>query len=293
MEELSLSFCTGLVLSSTNLYEPYKLSRLYLHRVKVDAMFFTDFASRFPCLKDLTILHCGFDGDTRIQIASTSFETIRFEPMSESQNEATFEVPNIHKFTYSSFGIPSKLSIKVGSSREWEWELNISLIFRPVDDKSWYLKLRNFLTKFRLSRTYLSLSLLNNRFEHDEVGIEVVAEPAVVENLMIDTPPSSFASILYHVFGICCPKFITQDGFSNIYNSFEVVYKRLMHRVITPNCGIPDRDLFEKFGLKKVNMEVYDMNGTNRLPDLLLKTPLDVTKPPKNNQKVRFELIWD
>lgn len=64
-----------------------------------------------------------------------------------------------------------------------------------------------------------------------------------------------------------------------------------MQKLITPNCGIPEQDI-RQFGLKKVNIEVYEEFDTEWCP-LMLEKPLDVRETPKNKRKVRFELIWD
>lgn len=97
MEELSLSHCFSLKLSSMNLHELHMLRRLVLCSVNVDSMFFTDFGSRFPCMKDLVIHKC--HGYTNIQLVSPSIETISFKTQKGSEM-AKFHVPNIRKFIY-------------------------------------------------------------------------------------------------------------------------------------------------------------------------------------------------
>lgn len=126
IEELSLSASLKdpPLVSPANVHELHKLSRLFLSEVILDAAFFAGFASRFPCLKDLTLKACL--GCPKIEIAATSLETISFKPLRcpEPMQKAKFQVPNIRKFTYWDSRLPSHLSIK-GATREWEFDVSV------------------------------------------------------------------------------------------------------------------------------------------------------------------------
>lgn len=245
-------------------------------------------------MKDLTIIECS--GYSRIKIASTSLEKIEFMSWNESEY-ASFEVPNILRFIYR--GCIGRLLSIEGALREWELDLSL-ISFSYHDSKSaasWWRNLKDLLAKFRLSRISLYIILVSS-FDQDEVGVAAVPEPIVIENLRFcDLHTSSAVCALFHLFEICRPKFITQyraaDECSFENTSFEVVYKRLMQQVITPDRGIPDEDMYGKLGLKRVNMEVYETFDDKVWRPLVLEMPLNVTNAPENRQKVRFELLWD
>ncbi|KAL8524860.1 hypothetical protein ACS0TY_014464 [Phlomoides rotata] len=80
-----------------NLFEFHKLKRLFLEKVKISTQFFSDFSSKFPCLKNLVVHYCS--GYKEIQIHSPSLETISFAQ--KSVLKANFDVPNIRKFSFS------------------------------------------------------------------------------------------------------------------------------------------------------------------------------------------------
>lgn len=272
-----------------NLYELPRLRRLYINSVDVDSMFFNDFASRFPCLKYLTIHECR--GCTRIQIASTSLETISFSPYRESYR-AKFDIPNIQKFTYSTTGLPH-LSITTASR---EWDFDISIKSNRFHNPSWFLKLKKFLKKYSLSRTYLSISAGREKHEgssEHEVDIEVLPDPLVVENLKIKAASSFCSAFLVRLFGIFRPKFVTALFFPCSNACIAILYKRLMHQVITPNCGIPDQSMFGQFNLKKVNMEVYNWFDQEPRQPLVLEKPLNPSETTVDYREIRFELMWD
>lgn len=289
IEELVLSYNNGSALSMMNLYELPRLRRLNMVSVDVDSMFFSDFASRFPCLKYLTIHGCR--GCTRIEIASTSLETISFQPYRLS-NRVKFDIPNIRKFTCSTTGLPH-LSITT-TSREWEFDISINS--NRFHNPSWFLKLKKVLKKFSLSRICLSITAGRPKHEgssEHEVDIEVLPDPVVVENLKINAATSFCSAFLVRLFGIFRPKFVTALFFPRSNAFIAILYKRLMHQVITPNCGIPDQSLFGQFNLKKVNMEVYKWPDREPRQPLVLEKPLDPSETTVEYREIRFELIWD
>lgn len=120
---------------------------------------------------------------------------------------------------------------------------------------------------------------MSDHSEH-EVDIEVVAEPLVVENLMIFAPHTFRYALLLRLFGAFRPKFVTLLRLTeeSSPSSFDILCKRLIHQVITPNCGIPDQDIFGKFGLKIVSME----KDYEKYEDKYV-----------SGTKTRFQLIWE
>ncbi|KAH6754972.1 hypothetical protein C2S53_019055 [Perilla frutescens var. hirtella] len=178
-----------------------KLKCLFLERVNVYNLFFSNFESRFPCLKDLSLVEC--QGYTRIEIDSTSLERLTF--VQQNALKAVLDVPNIRKFSYTSYGLPS-LSFKSATSREWESDISINC--RRLQSCSWILSLkRRLLTKLSTSRISLSLNRL--RFKYDRSDVKAVAKPVVLENLTIDSSSAFSSDLLLQLFKVCHPKFIT------------------------------------------------------------------------------------
>ncbi|KAL8537404.1 hypothetical protein ACS0TY_012517 [Phlomoides rotata] len=68
-----------------------KLKCLLLSGINVDTLFFDDFSSKFPCLKDLSVHRC--DGYKGIKVSSPSLECISFER--DKILRAKFDVPSI------------------------------------------------------------------------------------------------------------------------------------------------------------------------------------------------------
>ncbi|KAL8522209.1 hypothetical protein ACS0TY_012376 [Phlomoides rotata] len=83
IENLSLSISNGIYLSPRSMFGKQnvglvldKLKCLLLSEINVDTLFFDDFSSKFPCLKDLSVHRCvGYKG---IKISSPSLECISF-----------------------------------------------------------------------------------------------------------------------------------------------------------------------------------------------------------------------
>ncbi|KAL8524862.1 hypothetical protein ACS0TY_014466 [Phlomoides rotata] len=133
-----------------NLFEFHKLKRLFLEKVKISTQFFSDFSSKFPCLKNLVVHYCS--GYKEIQIHSPSLETISFAQ--KSVLKANFDVPNIRKFSFSGSRslLPSLAFQKV--SRKWESDISICC---EKPSSSWFFNLNKLLANFCSSTIYLSI----------------------------------------------------------------------------------------------------------------------------------------
>ncbi|KAL8537401.1 hypothetical protein ACS0TY_012517 [Phlomoides rotata] len=98
IENLSLSICNGMALSPRSMFGKQnvglvldKLKCLLLSGINVDTLFFNDFSSKFPCLKNLSVHRCvGYKG---IKISSPSLECISFTR--DKILRAKFDVPSI------------------------------------------------------------------------------------------------------------------------------------------------------------------------------------------------------
>ncbi|KAL8515837.1 hypothetical protein ACS0TY_014513 [Phlomoides rotata] len=238
-----------------NLYEFRKLKYLFLNGVNVHTLFFNDFSSKFPCLKDLRLHDC--DGYKAIRISSPSLERINFTQ--RKMLRVKFDVPSIRKFTFSGKHLPS-LTFKTTRS-DWESDISISCLTIPND--TWFPSLNKLLTKLSMSRVSLSLQMeLYPNF--NLVGNFQVLFKPVVENLTVDAP-SSVCPDLFHILFECChPVSVTQRIYGQCdleevrkNNTLETVQKRFIQQgtliwysANQSSCGPCD--------LEEVNMEFFD-----------------------------------
>lgn len=192
----------------------------------------------------------------------------------------------------SGSGLPH-LSIKAASN---EWELDITIHCNHFHKTSWFLNLKKSMTKFRLSRIYLSLVLkCEERFGFErEVETEVVQKPLVVENLMVSVPSTFRSALLLRLLGIFRPKFMIYDDFRlrtrcNLWRkyapNYDISRKRFIELLITSDC----QNMFGKLGLEKVNVEAYKKFGSEWRPIGLEE--LETSETPANYQKIWLKLI--
>ncbi|KAH6756156.1 hypothetical protein C2S53_004255 [Perilla frutescens var. hirtella] len=281
IEELSLSHCRSSILvnrngkmftlSAMNLYELRKLRRLYLETVCVDALFFSNFDSRFPCLKDLILLGC--HGYKTIQIVSTSLERISFMQFKALTGE--FDVRNLVSFSYSGVAMPS---LSIESSREWEYSYTSTACSRLVLSRSWFMKLsKSILAQSSPSKITLYIKYWCWERIGEKGYTYIEPKPLVLENLTIGTPIYSLNTrMLVGLFRLCRPKIIT-------FHLLHILRKKLMKKMITPN-----QNRLGQLGLKEVSVEIYEEILKEWRP-LLLKEPLHDFK---QKIKIRFHLRW-
>ncbi|KAL8515488.1 hypothetical protein ACS0TY_014246 [Phlomoides rotata] len=155
-----------------NLFEFHKLKRLFLEKVKISTQFFSDFSSKFPCLKNLVL-------------------------------KANFDVPNIRKFSFSGSRslLPSLAFQKV--SRKWESDISICC---EKPSSSWFFNLNKLLANFCSSTIYLSIDFQWWVRSFDFTG-EIQVLPAV-QNLTLRASHSVCYEHLDGIFWSCRPKFI-------------------------------------------------------------------------------------
>ncbi|KAG8370076.1 hypothetical protein BUALT_Bualt14G0080000 [Buddleja alternifolia] len=211
VEKFSVTKCRdcNLTFVWVDVPEYCKLSCLILEQVKIDDFFFHDFSLKFPCLEDLSLHHC--DGYNNIEISRGSLKYISLMHKYELK-KAKFEVPNICKFKFSAFSIPS-LSFMT-PSREYESYISFTFTrWSSVVGDCWYLDLKKLLTELSRSRTSLSITMRLDKWEY-RVGNNRGYLIPVVENLMIKIYPSTrlWSAVFDDVFWSCRPKFITFCG---------------------------------------------------------------------------------
>ncbi|KAL8515766.1 hypothetical protein ACS0TY_014453 [Phlomoides rotata] len=269
-------------------YEIRKLRCLLLCGVNVHTLFFDEFSSKFPCLKDLGLHDCyGYKG---IRISSPSLECINITQ--DDMLRVRFNVPCIRKFTFSSGQIPS-LSFETSRS-DWESDISIARISCP--SSKWFLELNKLLTKLSMSRVSLSLKILyRNGFKY-VVNIQDLPKP-VVENLIVDVPSSDCPAFFDGLFQCCCPIFVTPFWLPKSMISGErkmeflkAVYKRLIQQI---NLDFLDAksngSVLCQDDLEEVGVEVEAGSLWRRLPWELL---LDYSTRLVDEQRIRFHLRW-
>ncbi|KAL8522211.1 hypothetical protein ACS0TY_012378 [Phlomoides rotata] len=277
IENLSLSIFNEMALIPRSMFGKQnvglvldKLKCLLLSEINVDTLFFDDFSSKFPCLKDLSVHRCG--GYKGIKVSSPSLECISFKR--DKILRAKFDVPSIRKFTFSG-PIPS-LSFKTSTSN---WESDISIRCWRYPSVTWVLNLNKLLTKLSLSKVFLSLHVYSGKGFDCAEDIKGLPKPQV-ENLTIN----SFCSDLFDVLFRCCrPIYVTQQWFPNVRmrnNDFmKFIYKRVMQEVSLKCC---------ECDLEEVDVEFFDEVVSAWRPRLLDAS----TTPGADTQIIRLHLRW-
>ncbi|KAH6769812.1 hypothetical protein C2S52_014615 [Perilla frutescens var. hirtella] len=272
-----------------NLYEFRKLKCLFLEKVKISSLFFSDFSMKFPCLKDLTVCNCF--GYKEIQIYSPSLECITFEH--KRILRAKFDVPNIRKFRFSGSNVPS-LSFE-RPSRECKFEISIAWKrFRT----SWFLKLSKFLGE--LSQSILSLTLIIGTVLSESLDFtkDVGLPKPVVENLMVEVASSVSSSLLDGLFWCFHPKSIYQcwmpkscTGEKGNNDLLELLCKTLIQEGSEGYCCIPNRNMSALHDLEEVNVDILE-DSLGEFRPLPWKMLLDASASPERRRAILFNLKW-
>lgn len=97
-------------------------------------IFFHDFSSKFPCLKDLALHDCG--GFESMQISCPSLESISIVGVILRWTD--LDVPNICRFAFSGSKFPYLCFNAPPNSREWEPDMSIAYKSRY----SWFTGLK-------------------------------------------------------------------------------------------------------------------------------------------------------
>ncbi|KAL8515767.1 hypothetical protein ACS0TY_014454 [Phlomoides rotata] len=260
----------------------WKFVNKTVERIDVDTLFFDDFSSKFPCLKDLSLHGCG--GYKGIKIYSPSLECISFTQ--DRILRAKFDIPSIRKFTFSG-AIPS-LSFKT-TTNIWECDISISCCRSP--SAKWILKLNKLLTKLSLSKVSLTLKMYFRRRFDCVQDINVLLKPQV-ENLVIDGFHGEYPNCpeLFDVLFRCCrPIYITQvcNFGTRSCDFMEFVYKRVMQDV-SLKCSSTNQSVSGERHLVGVDVEYFDRAISAWRPQLLDAS----TKPVAGKQRIRLHLRW-
>ncbi|KAL8518710.1 hypothetical protein ACS0TY_009888 [Phlomoides rotata] len=264
-----------------------KLKCLLLSRVEVHSLFFNDFSSRFPCLKDLSIHYCRCY--QVIQISSPSLECINIKEDNINILRMKFDVPCIRNFTFYG-SCSSALTFKTTSRSNWDASIHIYHYFPPIGD-SWFLQLNEFLKKLSQSKVSLTLQIMSKANLDYAFDLQGLTKPQV-ENLTISGPHSVSPATFHTLFQLCRPIYITQywlPEFSNIngkkrFNDFmEFVYKRMIHQIGFNSCIAYQRMLSGgECDLEEVSVEFYDESVSAWCP----------TSPEADEQRLRLHLTW-
>ncbi|KAK4405636.1 hypothetical protein Sango_0570100 [Sesamum angolense] len=284
-----------------NLSEFRKLSCLFLERVKIGKMVFSDFANKFPCLEDLTVHHC-----VGCFIFNISSQSLKYISLAHTRRlEVQLDVPNIRKIKFSGSSIPSLTFIT--ASREWESDIALSCWnYLGV---SWLLELKKFLTNLGPSRITLRIELFTeNRIDCWPV-IQGLSKP-IVENLILMAHSSSSVSsaLLDGIFWSFRPKVITQCLFPllgikspniniiqpQFWKASNDLLRLLCNRLMdigNPNCSSSIEKNIGWHELKEVNAELFEDTIMEWQP-LPWKTLLDDVESPEKEVQIRFLLRW-
>ncbi|KAL8524885.1 hypothetical protein ACS0TY_014490 [Phlomoides rotata] len=210
--------------------ELQKLKCLFLEKAKITTLFFSDFSSKFPCLKNLVVHYCF--GYKDIQIYSPSLETISFAH--KSVMKANFDVPNIRKFSFSGCrGLLPSLAFQKVSRK---WESNISVCCQKPS-YAWFFNLNKLLANFCSSTIYLSIDFqygVRTVRSFDFTG-ETEVLPAV-QNLTLHASHSVCYKHLDGIFWSCRPKFIILHWLPGLVEQANEGLLALLFMKLTGEC---------------------------------------------------------
>ncbi|KAL6539048.1 hypothetical protein OROMI_025374 [Orobanche minor] len=263
------------------------LKRLFLYRVIVHPLYFDEFSSRFPSLKDLALEFC--QGCVDIKISSPSLECISFQRCYVVRR-VKFDVPRIRKLSYSGSDIPL-LSFKAATTRNWESHICIERGFAP--SAAWFLRLSKLLKSLSLSKVSLSLIILKSLSLSKFQGLH---NKPKVENLTIYGHYSVCPAFFYSLFRCCHPIYVTQywspkllrDGKEE--NDFmEFVCRRMMQQVVLNCCIAYQRTTVGECDLEEVSVEFYDESVSGWRPRVI---DTSTSLGDADEHKIRLHLRW-
>ncbi|KAL8515836.1 hypothetical protein ACS0TY_014512 [Phlomoides rotata] len=263
-----------------------RLTSLLLERVKIDEMLFSDFSSKFPCVKNLKVHHCL--GCVNFDISSHSINSISLAHM--MRLKIRLDVPNIHKFKFS--GATNIPLLYVVPAASMEWESNIALSCWNNLRVWWFLELNDFLTNLCTSKITLGIELMRVR------DAECLPEFAgnfkpMVENLTLQVNSLLSDGGVALADGLCWsfrPKFInlhlnnTKDRRSHTITELQkqsnefvlILSKKLMYPVRLQD-------------LEQANIEILEDEQWRPLDPITFHN--DVARMEKDVH-IRFQLSW-
>ncbi|KAL3640898.1 hypothetical protein CASFOL_015866 [Castilleja foliolosa] len=284
--------------SLLSLCEFHKLRSLVIENMDIKVSFFDNFSKKFPILKDFSAKYCKVEKGL-IRICSPSLECVTFG-LREGVLRAKFDVPSLRKFSFSGSRLPS-ISFQKANRELWEVDISISCRRHPY--YSWFLDLKRFLTKLRLSRISLFLKFrcnVENEHHGGDLGnIRSLTKPAEVENLMVHEESSICNAFLDCLFWSCRPKFVSHYWFPesccdwNVNNNvLKTLCEKLVAGGVSESCPLPNINVASLPGLVDVNAERFEESVAEWEP-IPLATLLDPSITPEKKEKIRFRLKWE
>ncbi|KAL6545003.1 hypothetical protein OROHE_009910 [Orobanche hederae] len=280
--ELGKQNAGSFVNDPVNLFVFHRLTYLMLKYVKIDPLFFRDFSSKFPCLKDLYLDQCL--SAKKIEIYSPTLEGIRIAQI--VMLRAKIDVPSLCTFNLSSGHVPS---LTIGTtSKEWECDIHVGCSNHL--SYGWFRQFKRFLTKLNSSKVSLSIFYMPNWRDSFDYAGGIPSRP-VVENLTVNMSVLDCSVFWDGLFWSCRPKFITISSWHSKYDMryLEAACSRLTK--LSENGCIPNQSMFGQSDLKEVNVGIFNTTVAEWQP-VPWKTLLDVLTHTLTEQKIRFHLRW-
>ncbi|CAA0822011.1 Polyadenylate-binding protein RBP45B [Striga hermonthica] len=247
---LTMALAVCVTLSLPNLRN---LRHLELRHMRIYTSFFGDLSCKFPLLRDLSMVHCAYQGD--LLISSPTIEYLNIEYL-------RFETNCIEKTVSVEFDVPSIRKFKFTSSNK-------------------------LLTDLRCYKIHLSMKVghtqcfSNDEWEFNGLTLHQV-EQLTVDGMYCNTLSLTCSALFDGLFRLCCPKFITQPNHTPNYPS-DFLFKTFLRL----NYECSGRILGGLRHLEKVRAQIFDEDGhTWRL------IPLDTWDVLKDQKEICFQLMW-
>ncbi|CAA0822000.1 F-box protein [Striga hermonthica] len=286
LEKLSLALLFDVTISI--LPNLPKLRHLELRHLTINTSFLGDLSCKFPLLRELSIHHCSFQGDYLL-ISCPTIECLNITNRFAKTASVEFDVPSIRKFKFRSWeNLPSSLTFKSTSFREWESHLSITS--HCCVGNLGVIGLNKLLTSLGQSKIHLRIEVVDiHSFNYDVWEFNGL-KLHKVEELTIDGMHSNILSLtsfaLFNgLFRLCRPKFITQQNKTPSPSDF--LFKMFLRHGINHECSARSLCMYALRHLEEVRAQIFDLDV-----DTWRFIPMDTWDALKDQKKIRFQLMW-
>ncbi|CAA0822001.1 Unknown protein [Striga hermonthica] len=265
-----------------------KLRHLELRHLTINTSFLGDVSCKFPLLRDLSMLHCSFQGDLLICSPTIEYLNIKTDRIAKTTS-VEFDVPSIRKFKFNiSKNLPSSLSFKSTSLKEWESHLSMSS--DCCLGTLGVIGLNKLLTGLRHSKIHLLIQVESiDSFNYDVWEFNSLTmhqvEELTMDRMHCGTPSLTSFALFDGLFRLCRPKLITQQNQTPYPCDF--IFKMFLRHGINHECSDRSLCMYGLRHLEEVRGQIIDEDvDTWRL------ITLDTWDALKDQNKIRFQLMW-
>ncbi|KAL3642162.1 hypothetical protein CASFOL_012977 [Castilleja foliolosa] len=244
------------------------LKSLLLDHVLLSSELVGRFSSIFPCLEELSLIHCF--GFRKFELSSRSIKRLLIlEDMQKwvlgAIDVMTIHAPNLVEFEYACDVIPNISFTK--TQKEWKSDISICSAY---DGPLWFHKLIELLEAVSGSEISLHVwkrCMGNIDDENEHIDDQYSLDRVVVEHLKFSIDRSEYASsflnFMDNLFRVCCPREIHSSYAANADAKWDRAKE--LSKVTEFLCKILQMDRLEdqemrwwQQDLEEVSFEVFD-----------------------------------